>query len=126
MTAPEKTETTGRGLTLQVGDTADDFQKVELNIKDMSTEGLGIADITIGTIDDATAAQMDSKNLKFFFVKLLEKLEDTLRNLVRLCKHSLSRLPINLRLADFSMRLKAQQVTEPYKLSANHIFFAWF
>ncbi len=56
MTAPEKTETTGRGLTLQVGDTADDFQKVELNIKDMSTEGLGIADITIGTIDDATAA----------------------------------------------------------------------
>ena len=56
MTAPEKTETTGRGLTLQVGDTADDFQKVELNIKDMSTAGLGIADINIGTIDDATAA----------------------------------------------------------------------
>ena len=25
-------------------------------LKDMSTEGLGIADITIGTIDDATAA----------------------------------------------------------------------
>ena len=35
------TETTyGKSLTLQVGDTADDYQKVQLNIKDMSTEGL--------------------------------------------------------------------------------------
>ncbi len=43
---------------------------------------------------------MDSKNLKFFFVKLLEKLEDTLRNLVRLCKHSLCSLNQNVVLRD--------------------------
>ena len=39
---------------------------------------------------------MDSKNLRSSFVKLLEKLEDTLRNLVSLCKHSLSRLNQNV------------------------------
>ena len=56
MTAPEVTEKTGTGLTLQVGDTAADYQKVTLNIKDMSSEGLGIKDINIGTQEGASAA----------------------------------------------------------------------
>ncbi len=56
MKSPEVTTTTGKGLTFQVGDTADDFQKVTLNIKDMSSAGLGIADVNIGDIDSATDA----------------------------------------------------------------------
>ncbi len=56
MKSPEVTEATGKGLTFQVGDTADDFQKVALSIKDMSSAGLDIADVSIGTIEDASAA----------------------------------------------------------------------
>ena len=44
------------GLTLQIGDTADDFNKITVSINDMSARGLGIADINVGTQDGAAAA----------------------------------------------------------------------
>ena len=44
------------GLTLQVGDTADAFQKVTVSVDNMSAEGLGIDGINIGTQEDAAAA----------------------------------------------------------------------
>lgn len=43
-------------LTLQVGDTADNFNKVTVNVDSMDTKSLGIADIDISTQDGAAAA----------------------------------------------------------------------
>ena len=44
------------GLTLQIGDTSDDFNKITVSINDMSTTGLDIANISIATQEDASAA----------------------------------------------------------------------
>ena len=46
----------GKSLTLQVGDTADDFQKVSLNIKDMSVKGLKLEGLSIANQTDAADA----------------------------------------------------------------------
>ena len=54
--------TAGKSLVLQVGDTADDFQKVSLDIKDMSTKGLGIEGLSISTQEDASDAISKIKN----------------------------------------------------------------
>ena len=54
--------TAGKSLVLQVGDTADDFQKVSLDIKDMSTKGLGIDGLSISTQEDASEAISKIKN----------------------------------------------------------------
>ena len=43
-------------LTLQIGDTADDFNKLSVKVKDMHSEALGIADLTIADQDGAAAA----------------------------------------------------------------------
>lgn len=46
----------GNGLTLQVGDTADKFNKVTVSVDDMSTKSLGISGIDISKQDGAAAA----------------------------------------------------------------------
>ena len=43
-------------LTLQVGDTADNFNKVTVNVDSMDTKSLGISDIDISNQDGASAA----------------------------------------------------------------------
>lgn len=54
--AGKSAATSGKGLTLQVGDTADKFNKVTVSVGDMSTESLGIKGIDISTQDGAAAA----------------------------------------------------------------------
>ena len=54
--------TAGKSLVLQVGDTAEDFQKVSLDIKDMSTKGLGIEGLSISTQEEASDAISKIKN----------------------------------------------------------------
>ena len=44
------------GLTLQIGDTADDFNQMSVAIEDMSTKGLGLDKLDISTLDSAKAA----------------------------------------------------------------------
>ena len=46
----------GRALTLQIGDTADDFNQLNVNVKDMHTKAMGIADINISNQSDAAKA----------------------------------------------------------------------
>ena len=46
----------GSALTLQIGDTSDDFNQLEVSIKDMHCESLGIDGIDIGTAAGAKAA----------------------------------------------------------------------
>lgn len=46
----------GQGLVLQVGDSSDDFQKVSVGIGNMSTTGLGIENIDLGTQSGAADA----------------------------------------------------------------------
>ena len=44
------------GLVLQIGDTADDFNKMRVSIEDMSAKGLKLDGLSIKTEDDASAA----------------------------------------------------------------------
>ncbi len=52
----------GGGLTLQVGDTNDDFQKVTVSVGDMSAAGLGIDGIDISTQQGAADALQTIKD----------------------------------------------------------------
>ncbi len=47
---------TGKGLTLQIGDTADSFNQLKVSLQDMHTDSLGIADISIADQDSAAKA----------------------------------------------------------------------
>ena len=49
-------EVAGGGLTLQIGDTNDTFNKVSVAVGDMSSKGLGINDISVSTEDKAGEA----------------------------------------------------------------------
>ncbi len=44
------------GLVLQIGDTADDFNKMRVSIDDMSAKGLGLKDLSIKTESDASSS----------------------------------------------------------------------
>ncbi|WP_312071190.1 flagellin [Anaerotignum propionicum] len=46
----------GAGLTLQVGDTADNFNKVTVGVDNMNTRSLGISSVNIGTQEGAAAS----------------------------------------------------------------------
>ena len=48
--------TTGEKLTLQIGDTAGRFNKMKVNVGDMHSKALGIADLTIADQDGAAKA----------------------------------------------------------------------
>lgn len=47
---------TGEKLTLQIGDTADRFNKMKVNVGDMHAKALGLADLTIANQDGAADA----------------------------------------------------------------------
>ena len=47
---------TGKGLTLQIGDTADSFNQLKVSLQDMHVSSLGIADISIADQESAAAA----------------------------------------------------------------------
>ena len=47
---------TGKGLTLQIGDTSDSYNQLKVSVGDMHTKAMGIADLNIGNQDDAAAA----------------------------------------------------------------------
>ena len=53
---------TGGGLTLQIGDTADSFNQVNVSIGDMSTTGLGITSLSVADQESAAAALNLLKN----------------------------------------------------------------
>jgi flagellin len=46
----------GKGLTLQIGDTADSYNQMKVKVGDMHTSALGIADVDIGNQEGAAAA----------------------------------------------------------------------
>lgn len=52
----EPTNAGKRGMTLQIGDTAEDFNQMTVSVSDMHTTSLGIGSIDISTQDGATAA----------------------------------------------------------------------
>lgn len=53
---PDPNKNTGEKLTLQIGDTADNFNKMKVNVGDMHAKALGLADLTIADQDGAAAA----------------------------------------------------------------------
>lgn len=52
----ESSNVSGNGLTLQVGDTNKDYQKVTVSIDDMSSKGLGLSNLSVANQDSAGAA----------------------------------------------------------------------
>ncbi len=54
--------TTDKSLTLQIGDTADDFNQLKVAIKDMHAKAMGIGDIDISKQDGAKKAMSAIKN----------------------------------------------------------------
>ncbi len=46
----------GKGLALQIGDTADDFNQLAVSVEDMHVDALGIGDIDISTQEGASVA----------------------------------------------------------------------
>jgi flagellin len=57
-----KTATSNQGLSLQVGDTNDSYQKVTVSIDDMSAAGLGLQNLKLDTQEDAGNAIDTIKN----------------------------------------------------------------
>ena len=55
-TADSTAAGTGANLVLQIGDTSDDFNKLEVSIKDCHAAAIGIAGLDISTQDGAAAA----------------------------------------------------------------------
>ena len=53
---------TGEKLTLQIGDTADRFNKMKVNVGDMHAKALGIADLTIADQEGAAKAIQSIKD----------------------------------------------------------------
>ncbi len=52
----------GKALTLQIGDTAEDFNQLTVNVKNMNAASLGIGDVDISTQAGATTAVDKIKN----------------------------------------------------------------
>ena len=52
----DKTAATGEALTLQIGDTADKYNQMNVNVGDMHSKALGIEDLTVADQDGAAAA----------------------------------------------------------------------
>ena len=59
---PDPNRTTGEKLTLQIGDTADRFNKMKVNVGDMHAKALGIADLTIADQEGAAKAIQSIKD----------------------------------------------------------------
>ena len=53
---------TGKSLTLQIGDTSDNFNKMTVNVTDMHAASLGIGDLDISTQEGASKALDSIKN----------------------------------------------------------------
>ena len=61
-TVGKKAATEGRALTLQIGDTADSFNKMSVEVADMHTKALGIDKIDISTQEGASEAMQKIKD----------------------------------------------------------------
>ena len=59
---PDPNRNTGERLTLQIGDTADRFNKMKVNVGDMHAKALGIADLTIANQEGAAKAIQSIKD----------------------------------------------------------------
>ena len=55
-TTGNKVAPTGEALTLQIGDTADKYNQMNVNVGDMHSKALGIEDLTVANPDGAAAA----------------------------------------------------------------------
>ena len=57
-----RTDATGAALKLQIGDTADKYNQMNVNVGDMHSKALGIADLTVADQDGAAAAIQSIKD----------------------------------------------------------------
>ncbi len=87
-TAATGTSTSTGGLTLQVGDTADDFNKVTINVDDLSAQGIGTSALDLGSeatsadaVDSIEAAINQVSTNRANLGALQNRLEYTINNL---------------------------------------------
>ncbi|MEF9852346.1 MAG: flagellin, partial [Hydrogenoanaerobacterium sp.] len=81
---------TGKGLTMQVGDTADDFNKVTVSVNDMSSAGLGLSGLDLGTQEAAADSLEKIKGA----VGLVSGARSTLGSLQNRLDHTINNLGV--------------------------------
>ncbi|MEG0017979.1 MAG: flagellin, partial [Hydrogenoanaerobacterium sp.] len=81
---------TGKGLTMQVGDTADDFNKVTVSVNDMSSAGLGLSGLDLGTQEAAAGSLEKIKGA----VGLVSGARSTLGSLQNRLDHTINNLGV--------------------------------
>ncbi|MEG1760924.1 MAG: flagellin, partial [Hydrogenoanaerobacterium sp.] len=81
---------TGKGLTMQVGDTADDFNKVTVSVNDMSSSGLGLSGLDLGTQEAAAGSLEKIKGA----VGLVSGARSTLGSLQNRLDHTINNLGV--------------------------------
>ena len=84
----EVTTTENTALSLQIGDTGEDFNKMSVSVSDMHAASIGIGDVDISTQEGATAALDQIKNAVNFVSDvrgslgaLQNRLDHTINNL---------------------------------------------
>ena len=78
------------GLTLQIGDTSDDYNKMTVSIDDMHADAMGIGDIDIGTEDGASVAMTAIKDA----INYVSNTRGTLGSLQNRLDHTISNLAV--------------------------------
>ena len=98
-----KLSASGGGLTLQIGDTSDDYNQLTVSIQDMHTGSLGIAGIDISTQEGAQAAVDVIKNA----INMVSDVRGTLGATQNRLDHTINNLSVmqeNIQDAESSIR----------------------
>lgn len=102
-TAIEFTADNNGGLTLQIGDTSDDYNQLTVSIQDMHIDSLGISGVNIGTQEGAQAAVDVIKNA----INIVSDVRGTLGATQNRLDHTINNLSVmeeNIQDAESSIR----------------------
>ena len=97
------TDNNGGGLTLQIGDTSDDYNQLKVSIQDMHIDSLGISSVNIGTQEGAQAAVDVIKNA----INIVSDVRGTLGATQNRLDHTINNLSVmeeNIQDAESSIR----------------------
>ena len=80
----------GGGLTLQIGDTSDDYNKMTVSVNDCHADAIGVGDIDIGTQDGAATAMTAIKDA----INYVSDVRGTLGSLQNRLDHTINNLSV--------------------------------
>ena len=113
------TKEAGKALTLQIGDTAEDFNQLQVNIKDIHTDSLGIEDLRV---DNQTSAAVAIDKIKAA-INMVSDIRGTLGATQNRLDHTINNLSVmteNIQDAESSIR-DTDVASEMMKYTKNNI-----